>query len=149
VCLNEGNSRAEAIDLRGHGENGGWRVNFLSGEIRPQGGPGSAENRPEVDGEAPLDLPVVADEAAVHRIKGLPKEVGVMLVSVGVLGVVLPGVVGAPAIVAGGLVLWPRAFSGMERWLRRRHPGLHHRSMQQIERYLNDLERRFPEPSAD
>jgi uncharacterized membrane protein YbaN (DUF454 family) len=44
----------------------------------------------------------------------LPKEVGVMLVSVGVLGFVLPAVAGTPAIVAGGLVLWPRTFGKLE-----------------------------------
>jgi hypothetical protein len=93
-------------------------------------------------------LPAIADEAALRRIRQLPKEVGVMLMSVGVLGFVLPGVVGAPAVVAGGLVLWPRGFSGVESWLRRRYPGLHRQSMRQIERYLNDLERRFPDSAG-
>lgn len=47
-------------------------------------------------------LPPIAGRA--RRIEDLPKEVGVMLVSVGVLGFVLPAVAGTPAIVAGGLV---------------------------------------------
>src|SRR5271157_5543046 len=46
--------------------------------------------------------PPIAGRA--RRIEDLPKEVGVMLVSVGVLGFVLPAVAGTPAIVAGGLV---------------------------------------------
>lgn len=80
-----------------------------------------------------------------RRIQELPKEVGVMLMSVGVMGVALPGVAGAPALVAGGLVLWPRTFGKLEAWLQRRYPGLHRQGMQQIGRYLNDLEKRFPD----
>ena len=68
-----------------------------------------------------------------------------MLVSVGVLGFVLPGVMGTPAIVAGGLVLWPKAFNRVDNWLRRRHPGMHQASMRQIGRFLTDMERRFPD----
>ena len=45
-----------------------------------------------------------------------------MLVSAGVIGMVLPGP-GAPALVAGGLILWPKAFSKAERWFQRRFPG--------------------------
>ena len=41
-----------------------------------------------------------------------------MLVSVGALGIVLPGMLGTPAIIAGGLVLWPGTFGGLEDWLR-------------------------------
>ncbi len=39
-----------------------------------------------------------------------------MLVSAGLIGVVLPGP-GAPALVAGGLMLWPGAFGKAERWI--------------------------------
>ena len=84
-------------------------------------------------------------EGRARKIEDLPKEVGVMLVSVGALGVVLPGLMGAPALVAGGLVLWPGTFGGLEEWLRRRNPGLYHRGMQQLSRFLDDLERRYPD----
>jgi uncharacterized membrane protein YbaN (DUF454 family) len=77
----------------------------------------------------------------------LPKEVGVMLVSVGVLGFVLPAVAGTPAIVAGGLVLWPRTFGKLERWVQRRYPMVYYEGMRQICRYLDDLEMRFPDSS--
>jgi hypothetical protein len=121
-----------------------WRVDFRSGEVRPVE-PSSHVAEDPASPDHSLDLPAIADMAALQRIESLPKEVGVMLMSVGVLGFVLPGVVGAPAVVAGGLALWPSAFRGVESWLRRRHPEVHRRSMRQIERYLNDLERRFPE----
>jgi hypothetical protein len=86
-------------------------------------------------GPSPDDAPAV-DGSTVRRIKELPREVGIMLVSVGTLGLVLPGLMGTPAIIAGGLVLWPGTFSGVEGWLR---------GMKQLGRFLDDLERRYPE----
>lgn len=85
-----------------------------------------------------------ATETAL-QMSALPREVGVMLVSVGALGMVLPGMMGSPAILAGGLVLWPKGFSRVDGWFRRRYPELHGKGMRQIGRYLDDLERRFPE----
>ena len=85
------------------------------------------------------------EAAYTHRIEDLPKEVGVMLMTVGVLGLALPGVVGGPAVLAGGLVLWPRAFGRAETWFEKKFPKVHQHSMQQINRYLDDLEKRFPE----
>jgi hypothetical protein len=82
-------------------------------------------------------------ESAEARIKDLPREVGAMLVSVGVLGVVLPGMMGAPAIIAGGLVLWPGTFGKFESWFQRRYPEMHKQGMRQVSRYLDDLERRY------
>ena len=87
------------------------------------------------------------DEATVQRIKRLPKELGVMLISVGVAGFILPGVMGTPALIAGGLVLWPGAFGRLENWFARRKPELHRQGMKQIGRFLDDLERRYP-PTA-
>ena len=81
----------------------------------------------------------------IRRIEDLPKEVGVMLLSVGALGFVLPAVAGTPAIIVGGLVLWPRTFGKLERWLRHRYPVMHREGMRQLIRYLVDLERRFPD----
>ena len=78
------------------------------------------------------------------RFEDLPREVGVMLVSVGALGVVLPAMAGAPAVVAGGLVLWPRTFRPVERWLEGRFPKVYHEGMKQVGRFLVDFERRFP-----
>jgi len=98
---------------------------------------------PEAPEAPPADLDPEA--AYMHRIADLPKEVGVMLLTAGVLGLALPGVVGGPALLAGGLVLWPRAFGRAETWFETRFPKAHQHSMQQINRYLDDLERRFPE----
>ena len=77
------------------------------------------------------------------KIKHVPKEVGAMLMTAGIMGVILPGP-GIPAIIAGGLALWPGAFGKLESWLVRRNPKLHRKSVQQINRFLDDLERRYP-----
>jgi hypothetical protein len=84
------------------------------------------------------------DAALARRLTELPREVGVMLVTVGALGWVLPGMIGTPALIAGGLVLWPRKFSQVESWFEKRFPAVHRKSVRQIDRFLDDLERRYP-----
>jgi hypothetical protein len=79
-----------------------------------------------------------------RRLEDLPKELGVLLASVGVLGFVLPGIAGTPALIAGGLVLWPKTFGKVEGWLSRRFPGAHRASLEQVGRLLDDLDRRYP-----
>ena len=111
--------------------------------------PNAAEQAYDADADQAVhdhhESPLTAEEAAeLARIKDLPKEVGVMLLTVGALGFALPGVVGAPAVIAGGLVLWPKAFGKVENWFERRFPKMHKQSLFQINRYLNDLETRYP-----
>jgi hypothetical protein len=86
------------------------------------------------------------EPAELNRIKDLPKEVGVMLITAGIVGFILPGP-GTPAIIAGGLVLWPNAFGKLETWLEQAHPKVHKKGMQQINRFLNDLQKRYPYPT--
>ena len=67
-----------------------------------------------------------------------------MLLTVGMLGFLLPGVVGTPAVIAGGLVLWPRRSAGWKTGSSGKFPKMHKQSLFQINRYLNDLESRYP-----
>ena len=83
------------------------------------------------------------EQAELNKIKDLPKEVGVMLITAGIVGFVLPGP-GTPAIIAGGLVLWPEAFGKLESWIERTYPNVHRQGMKQINRFLNDLDKRYP-----
>ena len=92
----------------------------------------------------PLGPEATDNEAIDRKLAELPREVGVMLMTVGTLGFVLPGMVGMPALLAGGLVLWPKTFSKVETWFERRWPRLHQESTKQIGRYLTDLDRRYP-----
>ncbi len=88
------------------------------------------------------------EEDDMERIKEIPKELGVMLLTAGIVGVILPGP-GAPAIIAGGLALWPEAFGKIESWLVRSHPKVHRQGVRQINRFLNDLEKRYPSEQSD
>ena len=86
---------------------------------------------------------IALDQSEVERIKELPKEIGIMLITAGIVGLILPGP-GTPALIAGGLALWPKAFGKLESWLERHHPAVHRESMKQVGRFLNDLETRYP-----
>ena len=108
-------------------------------------GDSSAGNRQE--GEASNQHRPESRSADVDKIKELPKELGVMLVTAGIVGFILPGP-GTPAIIAGGLVLWPKAFGKLESWLERAHPKVHREGMQQINRFLNDLKKRYPDSTT-
>ncbi len=79
-----------------------------------------------------------------HRLEKLPPEIGVFLIVVGVAGILLPGPVGSPFLVAGGIALWPSAFRKTEDWLERAAPRLYDEGIRQMERFLADLERRYP-----
>jgi hypothetical protein len=94
---------------------------------------------------SPALAPNAEPAETMRKIEDLPREVGALLVSVGVVGFVLPGMMGTPALIAGGLVLWPKAFSKLDNWFQRRYPSLHQQGMQQVCRYLDDLDRRFPD----
>jgi len=78
------------------------------------------------------------------RLERLPPEIGALLMVVGIAGLILPGPVGSPFFIAGGVVLWPAAFGRVEGWFQRKCPVAHRKGMEQIERYLDDLERRYP-----
>lgn len=99
-------------------------------------------NQQDAEPFGPDHLKLGATE--LNKIKDLPKEVGVMLMTAGLVGFILPGP-GVPAIIAGGLVLWPNAFGKLESWLEQAHPRVHQKGMQQINRFLNDLNKRYPD----
>lgn len=95
---------------------------------------------PELESPPELELPPELES----RLRSQPREVGVLLVTIGVLGLALPGLAGTPALLAGGLMLWPRGFRSVDGWLSRRWPRLHRHGMEQLIRYLDDMERRYP-----
>jgi hypothetical protein len=80
----------------------------------------------------------------IHHLGRLPPEIGALLMVVGIAGLLLPGPVGSPFFIAGGVALWPAAFGRVENWFQRRFPVVHRTGMEQIVRYLDDLERRYP-----
>jgi hypothetical protein len=84
------------------------------------------------------------DEQAILRFVNLPRDVGWMMISVGVLGVILPGLPGTPFLLAGVAVLAPGGPRLLTRWAARKPKGLVHASLKQMGRWLDDLERRYP-----
>jgi hypothetical protein len=96
---------------------------------------------------APPVEPATAEETEENeqtRLPSLPPEIGVLLTMVGTAGVVLPGMIGAPFLVAGGIALWPSGFRKVERWLMKVSPKVYETGVQQLEQFLADLERRYP-----
>ena len=86
-----------------------------------------------------------ADNGQAHLpIQGVPKELGVLLVVGGIGGLLLPGPIGSPFLILGGVILWPAAFTRVEKCFEKRFPRLHKQGMMQITRFVTDLERRYP-----
>ncbi len=103
----------------------------------------SATIPPMAEAVAPrLASPTVEEFDA--RLETMPQEVGVLLVTIGVMGLILPGLVGTPALLAGWLMLWPRGFRAVNARLHRACPRVHREGMRQLCRYLDALERRYP-----
>jgi hypothetical protein len=82
------------------------------------------------------------NQFAVHeltplRVDELPKEAGWLLMTAGIVGLVVPGVLGTPFLLAGAVVLAPGGSRLLSRWAG-------HSAIRQIGRFLDDLERRYP-----
>jgi hypothetical protein len=94
----------------------------------------------------PVDLATAEETGGTEqaRLPKLPPEIGILLTLVGTAGVVLPGMIGTPFLVAGGIALWPSGFRKVERWLMKVSPKAFETGVQQIEQFLADLERRYP-----
>lgn len=93
-----------------------------------------------------VELPSAEDPEGIGqtRLPALPPQIGILLTVVGTAGVVLPGMIGTPFLVAGGIALWPSGFRKVERWLMKISPKVYETGVQQIEQFLADLERRYP-----
>jgi hypothetical protein len=86
----------------------------------------------------------VVDQNFVLRIEHLPREAGWTLITAGVVGLIVPGIFGAPFLLAGAVVLTPGGPRLLSRWAGRNPPKFVHAAMRQISRFLDDVERRYP-----
>lgn len=84
------------------------------------------------------------DLELIAKIEHLPRDVGWLLIGVGVLGVILPGVIGFPFAIAGTAVVAARRPIRLTRWIGRNPPKLVQRGLRQVGRMLDDLESRYP-----
>ena len=82
------------------------------------------------------------------RIGKLPAGVGVILMGIGAVGLIVPGPIGTPFILAGGLVLAPRIFGAVDRCVQHRLPTFYWTGMEAVERFMDDFEKRYPSGKA-
>ena len=92
--------------------------------------------------EPSLGHGIGSDDAVM--LESLPKEVGVLLIVAGIGGVLLPGPIGTPFLIVGGVVLFPKVFRKLDQKFQGRFPKLHQEGMKQVRRFVVDLERRYP-----
>lgn len=85
-----------------------------------------------------------SDGRAVLRLDTLTTEVGWLLVTAGVIGVIAPGIPGTPFLIVGVLVITPGGTKLLSRWVGKNPPQIVKAGMKQIGRFLDDLERRYP-----
>ena len=86
-------------------------------------------------------------EDVLRKIERLPMGVGVLLMATGLTTGMLPpppGPFDMTLILSGCLVLWPRGLRALARWAEKRSPTAHCASMGFLDRFLADLERRYP-----
>src|SRR5262245_48473938 len=107
--------------------------------------------QPSTDSTLPTNHDPNGDASEAHaaeqtrqRLRLLPPEVGAVLVTVGVAGLILPGPFGTPFLLAGGLVLAPRYFHRAEVWLQKRFPDMHRAGRRRVDRFIDDFEKRYP-----
>jgi len=82
------------------------------------------------------------------RVASLPKEIGVMLLAAGIANGMLPpppGPFDMMIVFSGVLALWPRGFRAVEGRAQSLFPKTHDLTMRLLDRFLDDLERRYPE----
>jgi hypothetical protein len=101
--------------------------------------PATDANTKEITPEERAEL-----ERALERIEHFPRELGWLMVYVGVAGVVLPGIIGFPFLIAGGAVLMPNGRKRLSRWVGRKPGPLVRAGLKQITRMADDIERRYP-----
>ncbi|MBS1212752.1 MAG: hypothetical protein H6R26_1369, partial [Proteobacteria bacterium] len=85
-----------------------------------------------------------SDDRVVDRVEHSNRGIGWVLITAGVVGMVVPGVLGTPFLILGGLALWPGNRKRVEHWRQGHSPKMFHGAMKQINRFLDDLERRYP-----
>jgi len=82
-----------------------------------------------------------------RMVEQSPEEVGHTAMATGIVrGMASPrlGPSDMITLLSGGLALRPRSFRAIEDWAREKYPNVHHRSMLFLNRFSEDLERRYP-----
>ena len=116
--------------------------------VRRKAGKGSRTQLPvkpaAASAPAPIDREAAEDALIIDRVERLSRGAGSMLVIAGLIGVIVPGVVGAPILAVGVLAMTPYGRRKLARWQRGRAPKAIHVALRQIDRFMDDLDRRYP-----
>jgi hypothetical protein len=105
---------------------------------------GETNNAPDRPSEETADA---SHQETMEMLGKLPPEIGMLLIISGIAGVLLPGPVGMPLLIAGGVTMWPKTFEPIERWFSRRFPVVHREGVFQIKEFISDLRKRYPDKS--
>jgi FAD/FMN-containing dehydrogenase len=103
----------------------------------------SPATRPTQVAKAARNEPAASEETTLD-LEHLPKEAGWALITAGVVGLAVPGILGTPFLLAGAFVVAPGGPKLLSRWVGRNPPRFVGFAMRQIGRFLDDLERRYP-----
>ena len=73
-----------------------------------------------------------------------PREMGVLVIALGISELIPPEPIGMGFVVLGGLVFWPRGFRAVDGWFGRKLPKAHRGYRKFFDRFVADMERRYP-----
>jgi len=114
----------------------------------PSRAPANTSRKPEPEPSAPARgrAPATLHLELAKKLDGLPKDLGVALMGLGVVGVVIPGPIplGASFILMGAVFLWPRFVARFGGWLASRLPGMLRVLTDFVDHLQSDLKRRYP-----
>lgn len=80
----------------------------------------------------------------VERPRLPPKESGVALMGIGMVGVLLLDPADIFLVAAGALVFSPSLFGRTERWMQVRFPKIHREGRRHLDRFIDAFESRYP-----
>lgn len=101
-----------------------------------------AEQRPVKGNNSVRNARQSLTEEDVNRLESLPKDVGWMLLGGGLMSELMMGL--PPFWVLGIIIVYPRVGMPIAGLMRRRTPRLLSATLDFAERYVVDLERRYP-----
>lgn len=97
-------------------------------------------------GKTPAGDGVAPAPVAPFKVEDISPELGWLLIGAGIIGIIAPGIPGAPFLVVGGMVLVPGGKKRLSRWVGDNPPKFVRESLGQLGRFVNDLESRYPRP---
>jgi hypothetical protein len=81
----------------------------------------------------------------IDMLDTIPKDIGWMLLILGVIGVAVPGMVDVPLLIAGSIIIWPSTYRMFQRLAKtKKQAHLLDAPVRFLTRFHADLERRNP-----